>query len=68
MYMEPKGYWSSVFYQTTMLMRQKRGVSPDEAFMMARHMVEENLGNGQEETPPLPLSFNQAAPELSLAP
>ena len=67
MYSEPKGYWSSVFYQTTVLMRQKRGVSPDDAFLMARHIVDENLGNG-EEMPPLPLSFNTEAPELALAP
>jgi len=74
MYQEPKGYWSSVFYQTTMLMRTRRGVSPDDAFLMARHIVDENLEQGAAEAPPLPLNtgyraFEMApAPELALAP
>ena len=69
--MEPKGYWSSVFYQATVLMKQRPQLGGETAFWMARNMVDDNLGTetGSGKTQSLALwNRARAGAELVLAP
>jgi hypothetical protein len=38
---EPKGYWSRVFHQATVLMNSHRDLNGDSAYWMARRLVDE---------------------------
>ena len=40
---EPKGYWSSVFYQATVLLKQRPQIGGETAFWMARGIVDQNI-------------------------
>lgn len=55
---KPKGYWSSVFFQATMLMQRKSQLNGDTAFWLARDIVEKNLQSGRDEQS-LSLPFRQ---------
>jgi hypothetical protein len=48
---EPKGYWSSVFYQATVLMKTRPQLGGETAFWMARGMVDTNLDGGAAHAP-----------------
>lgn len=60
---QPRGYWTSVFYQATQLMRQKRGLDGDSAFLMARQLVDSNFF---EDSASLPLFQGLAEPREAL--
>jgi hypothetical protein len=42
---KPKRYWSAVFYQATVLMRERRQLNGETAFWLARDIVDKNLGS-----------------------
>jgi len=68
---KPKGYWSSVFFQATVLMQRRRNMNGDTAFWLARDIVDKNLGGERDGDSALSLPFRQdfAAQEtLVLAP
>ena len=66
---EPKGYWSSVFFQATMLMRQKPQIGGETAFWMARSIVDQNLfGSGGHGDSVLPFRAEKQSEALVLAP
>jgi hypothetical protein len=67
---EPKGYWSSVFYQSTLLMKQRPQMGGETAFWMARGMVDKNIdGSAGHAGPTLPLKMKLDSREsLVLAP
>lgn len=52
---EPKGYWSSVFYQATVLLKQRPQIGGETAFWMARGIVDQNIdGSSGHAAPILP--------------
>jgi hypothetical protein len=64
---EPRGYWSSVFYQTTVLLKQRPQMGGETAFWMARGIVERNLDSSAgNKHPALPLRVSHDT--LVLAP
>jgi hypothetical protein len=66
---EPKGYWSSVFYQATVLMKTRPQVSGETAFWMARGIVDQNIdGSNGHASPVLPFRNQVAREALVLAP
>jgi hypothetical protein len=67
---ESKGYWSSVFYQATMLMKSRPQLGGETAFWMARNMVDQNIdSDGGHGGAPLPLAVGMPQRvELVLAP
>ena len=66
---EPKGYWSSVFYQATTLMKQRPQIGGETAFWMARGMVDQNIDGGQGHGgPALPFRAGLSREALVLAP
>lgn len=59
---KPKGYWSEVFYRTTVKLRAQPGLKPDDAFLMVRNEID-------SEQPQLALDLPAATPEpLTLVP
>jgi hypothetical protein len=42
---EPRGYWSSVFHEATVLMKDKPHLGGENAFWMARNKVDQNFSN-----------------------
>jgi len=66
---EPKGYWSSVFYQATTLMQQRPQIGGETAFWMARGIVDQNIDSSQGHAGPrLPFRANLGSEALVLAP
>ena len=64
---EPRGYWSSVFYQTTVLLKQRPQMGGETAFWMARGIVEKNMDSSAgHSSPALPLRLGNDT--LVLAP
>lgn len=43
----PQGYWTSVFEQAKLMLNSNLACSPDDAFWMARHRIDQtqNLGD-----------------------
>lgn len=68
MMFEPKGYWSSVFYQATLLMKTRQGVTGEVAFWLARDIVDQNVESAPPEGPALPFARQPMECELVLAP
>jgi hypothetical protein len=48
---EPKGYWSSVFYQATVLMKSRPQMGGEAAFWMARGIVDSNIDSSRAQAP-----------------
>ena len=66
---EPKGYWSSVFFQATTLMKQRPQIGGETAFWMARSIVDRNIdGDGGHGSPALPFRAKYQSEALVLAP
>jgi hypothetical protein len=61
---EPKGYWSSVFYQATQLMKSRPQINGETAFWLARSIVDQNLSSDDNHGPALP--FASLAPSKEL--
>lgn len=40
-----RGYWSSVFYQATLLMKTRQGITGEVAFWLARDIVDQNAAS-----------------------
>ncbi|MES2202643.1 MAG: hypothetical protein V4498_10360 [candidate division FCPU426 bacterium] len=55
---KPRGYWSSVFKQATVLMRQKDQLNGETAFWLARDLVDRNMGADRDQST-LALSLHQ---------
>ena len=56
---KPKGYWSSVFFQATVLMQRNGAMNGDTAFWLARDIVDKNLGSTRDGDTALSLPFRQ---------
>lgn len=57
---KPKGYWSSVFFQATVLIQQRPPMNGDTAFWLARDIVDKNLGSSErDDEASLSLPFRQ---------
>ena len=65
---EPKGYWSRVFHQATVLMNSRRDLNGDSAYWMARRLVDETAEKEKDQLF-MPISVQSgAAGTLVLAP
>ena len=67
---EPKGYWSSVFFQATVLLKQRPQIGGETAFWMARGIVDQNIdGSSGHSSPALPFPGRHVLGDaLGLAP